>query len=211
MATSEILPNSANWDAFKTLILLVTLRIQYQPRGVLCIFGSRTFVPIRWMCKKLTSVSHSSTKSKIIALDAGLRMDGLPALDFLDVVKEVLCSTNSTKTPTNPASGNRFYTGNYSRNTFKLKQKEIVACGPRPHKRTFLSGKSQLYMFEDNEAVIKIMMKDRSPTMRHVSRTHRVAIDWLLDRINLDSRFQIKYVDTKNQLANILTKASFQA
>ena len=30
---------------------------------VLCIFGSRTFVPISWMCKKQTSVSHSSTES----------------------------------------------------------------------------------------------------------------------------------------------------
>ena len=36
-------------------------------------------------------------------------------------------------------------------------------------------------------------MKGRSPTMRHVSRTHRVALDWLFDRINLDSKIQIKY------------------
>ena len=28
-----------------------------------------------------------------------------------------------------------------------------------------------LYVFEDNEAVIKMIMKGRSPTMRHVSRT----------------------------------------
>ena len=40
-------------------------------------------------------------------------------------------------------------------------------------------GESQLYIFEDNEAVIKIIMKGRSPTMRHVSRTHRVALDRL--------------------------------
>ena len=43
-----------------------------------------------------------------------------------------------------------------------------------------------LYVFEDNEAVIKMIIKRRSPTMRHVSRTHRVALDWLFDRINLD-------------------------
>ena len=68
---------------------------------------------------------------------------------------------------------------------------------------------SQLYIFEDNEAVIKMIIKGRSPTMRHVSRTHRVALDWLCDRINLDPKVQIKYVDTKNQLADILTKGSF--
>ena len=66
-----------------------------------------------------------------------------------------------------------------------------------------------LYVFEDNEAVIKMIIKGRSPTMRHVSRTHRVALDWLFDRINLDSKIQIKYIDTKNQLADILTKGNF--
>ena len=45
--------------------------------------------------------------------------------------------------------------------------------------------------------------------MRHVSRTHRVELDWLFDRINLDPKLQIKFVDTKNQLADILTKGSF--
>ena len=45
-----------------------------------------------------------------------------------------------------------------------------------------------LYVFEDNEAVIKMIFKGRSPTMRHVSRTHRVALDWLFDRINLDPK-----------------------
>ena len=65
-----------------------------------------------------------------------------------------------------------------------------------------------LYVFEDNEAVIKMIIKGRSPTMRHVSRTHRVALDWLFDRINLDTKIQIKYIDTKNQLADILTKGN---
>ena len=66
-----------------------------------------------------------------------------------------------------------------------------------------------LYVFEDNEAVIKMIIKGRSPTMRHVSRTHRVALDWLFDRINLDSNIQIKYIDSENQLADILTKGNF--
>ena len=62
---------------------------------VLCIFGSHTSVPLSWMCKKQTSVSHSSTGSEIISLDAGLRMDGLLALDLWDMVIEVLRSTNN--------------------------------------------------------------------------------------------------------------------
>ena len=45
--------------------------------------------------------------------------------------------------------------------------------------------------------------------MRHVSRTYRVALDWLFYRINSDPKIQIKYIDTKNQLADILTKGNF--
>ena len=50
--------------------------------GTLCIFGSHTFVPISWMCKKQTVVSHSSTESEIISLDTGLRLYGLLALEL---------------------------------------------------------------------------------------------------------------------------------
>ena len=52
-----------------------------------------TFVPISWMCKKQTSVSHSSTEAEVISLDAGLRMDGIPALDLWDLVIEVFHSS----------------------------------------------------------------------------------------------------------------------
>ena len=78
-----------------------------------------------------------------------------------------------------------------------------------PSNVQFLHQEALLYVFGDNEAVIKIIIKGRSPTMRHVSRTHRVALDWLFDRINLDPKIQIKYIDTKNQLAGMLTKGNF--
>ena len=59
-------------------------------------FGSRTFVPISWMCKKQTSVSHSSTESEIISLDAGLRLDGIPALHLWDLIVFVIGNTIQT-------------------------------------------------------------------------------------------------------------------
>ena len=74
--------------------------------GILCIFGSHTFVPTSWMCKKQTSVSHSSREAELISLDAGLRMDGIPALDLWDLVIEVFHSstnqTNKTKDAREP-------------------------------------------------------------------------------------------------------------
>ena len=56
-------------------------------------FAGDTLVPMSWMCKKQTSVSHSSTESEIISLDAGLRMDGIPALDLWDLIVSVLGKT----------------------------------------------------------------------------------------------------------------------
>ena len=48
-----------------------------------------------------TSVSLSSTEADIISLDAGSRMDGIPALDLWDLMIEVFHSspnqTNKTK------------------------------------------------------------------------------------------------------------------
>ena len=78
-----------------------------------------------------------------------------------------------------------------------------------PSNVQFSRQEALLYVFEDNEAVSKMIKKGRSPTMRHVSRTHRVALDWLFDRINLDPKIQIKCIDSKNQLADILTKGNF--
>ena len=56
-----------------------------------------------------------------------------------------------------------------------------------------------LYVFEENEAVIKMIIKGRSLTMRHVSRTHRVALDWLFDRINLDPKSNTSTPRTNSQ------------
>ena len=64
--------------------------------GTLCVFGSHTFVPMSRMCKKHTSVSHSSTESDIISLDAGLRLDGITALDLWDLIVAVLGNTNQS-------------------------------------------------------------------------------------------------------------------
>ena len=68
---------------------------------------------------------------------------------------------------------------------------------------------AMLNVFDDKEAVIKMIIKGRSPTVRHVSRTHRVALDWLFERINLDPKIQIRYVDTKHELADMLTKGNY--
>ena len=48
------------------------------------------------MCKKQTAFSHSSTESEIVSLDAGLRLEGITALDLWDQIVAVLGSKIQT-------------------------------------------------------------------------------------------------------------------
>ena len=197
----EILLSNADWGLFQDSDFAGDLEDSKSTSGgTLCIFGSHTFVPRSWMCKKQTSVSHSSTESEIITLDTGLRLDGFPALELWDLIVSVFGNIYHVSDGTGqPVNGK-----NKSYNKIDV----VHDIDSVPSNVQSASREALLYVFEDNEAVIKMIMKGRSPTMRHVSRTHRVALDWLFDRINLDPEIQIKYIDTKNQLADILTQGN---
>ena len=203
----ETLHHNANWDCSKTLTLLEILK----SGRMLCIFGSHTFVLISWMCKKQTSVSHSSTESEVISLDAGLRMDAIPALDLRDLVNEVLLySSNQVQGNLNRVKQLRTHTSTKPKNQHKQDNIDLVHVDHVASNAKLSHSGAMLYIFEDNEAVIKMIIKGRSPRVRHVSRTHRVALDcfFFFYRINLDPKIQIKYIDTKQQLADILTKGN---
>ena len=72
---------------------------------------------------------------------------------------------------------------------------ELFHIDSVPSNIKFSESIAMLYVFEDNEAVIKMIIKGRSPTMRHVSKTHRISLDWLFDRIDWDPKIQIRYID----------------
>ena len=54
-----------------------------------------------------------------------------------------------------------------------------------------------------------MVMKGRSPAMRHVQRTHRVDLDWLFERFRIDPGLSIRFIGTKEQIADLLTKGRF--
>ena len=169
--------------------------------GTLCVFGSHTFVPISWMCRKQASVSHRTTESESISPDAGLRLDGIPARDLWDLIVAVLENTNQSHKEQGDLCTNQGEVRAIPHTLHKRKQSQRVINDLDnvdfiPSNVKSSHQESLLYVFEDNEAVIKMIIKGRSPTMRHVSRTHRVALDSLFDRINLDPKIQIKYIDT---------------
>ena len=204
----EILLSNADWDCFRTLILREILKIQNplldqcklwlsqdsdfagdledsKPTsgGILCIFWSHTCVQISWMCKKQTSVSHSSTESEIISLDAGLRLDGIPALDLWDLIVAVLHgNTNQSKQVQGDLSTS------LTRKKIPGKIDDLINVDFASSNANSSRKEAMLQIFEDNEAVIKMITKEKSHTMRHVLRTHRVALDWLFGRIILDQK-----------------------
>ena len=135
------------------------------------------------MSKKQTSVAHSSTESEIISLHAELRLDGIPVIDFWDLIVAVLhgntCQKNQERRDPRKSPTRKKIHGKID----DLDNVDFISSNVHSSDKEAL-----LYIFEDNEAVIKMIIMGRSPTMRHISRTHRVALDWLFDRTNLDSK-----------------------
>ena len=155
------------------------------------LWGSRTFVPNIWIYKKQKSVSHSSTESEILLLDAGLRMDGLPALDIWDVVIEVLRSSNSTRTPTNQLNSRKLFAESQIQTQTKRDTEMLINC-----RMWTTSPRTQI-----------LLKASLSCTSLKTAKQNDNG--WLFDRIYLDPEFQIKCVDTRNQLADTLTKGIF--
>ena len=139
----------------------------------------KSHVRVSWMCKKQTS--HSSTEVEVISLDAGVPMDGIPAVDLWALVIEVLHSspnqTNRTRDVTEPR-------GNLSADLQSHRQKnpttntilDLTKIDHVPSSGTQSGSNAVLYVFVDNEAVIKMIFKGRSPTMRRVLRSFGLVV-----------------------------------
>ena len=122
-----------------------------------------------------TSFSHISTESEVISLDAGLRMDCLFALDLRDIVIVVL---HSTKDKIQPRHASHQETGavlHCKTKTQHVRRKQKVdqlsEVDHVPTNTHSSQGESQLYIYEDNDAVIKMIIKGRSVKfVQHLTR-----------------------------------------
>ena len=169
-----ILRNNADWDCFKTPILREILRTR-----ILFMWNVVHF----WKCKKPTSVSHSSTESEIMSLDSGLRWDGFSHVIYGIWLFFVLGNTTQnhdlTEKPVVCRDASHAQ-GQQSRGMFNV----LNNVDSVPSNVHFSHQEALLFVFEDNEAVIKMIIKGRSPTMRHVSRTTELPlIGYLIESI----------------------------
>ncbi len=126
-------------------------------------------------------------------------MEAIPLLSLLDTILNTFgyCGSKGQRTK------DEILTHIFNLDNFQV---DYVPCNVKPS-----SGNAKLVIFEDNEAVIKMTIKGRSPQIRHVSRTHRIDLDFLFERIREDPGIQIMFVGTKDQIADMLTKGAFSA
>ena len=166
--------------------------------GYLMLLGPQTFVPLAWLCKKQGAVSHSTTEAETISLDAGLRLEALPLLLLWDIVIDTFSSEKEKqmlriKSAGGVVSGN----GGLAQECKNAMAKAggiaplLPSVGARaptvfpndvliftaenadwmPPSMPELLGLARLIIGEDNDAVLKIMIKGRNPTFRHIPRT----------------------------------------
>ena len=200
-----------DWVYSKTQNLLVTLRTQNSLREESYASSEVGHLFLLVGCaRNIRQCAHSSTESEIIFVGCGTAKGWISYSWFM------VCGDRSVTLIDQHWNTNQSRSRKCSRNHKSTpKQKGNWDCEQLSHmdyvttKANSSQGESQLYIFEDNEALIRMIIKGRSPTMRHVSRNHRFALDWWLDRINLDWKFKSNTFDTKNQLADILTKENF--
>ena len=95
-------------------------------------------------------------------------MEAIPALLLWDSVCEVYADPSRRKSrPGQPVPK--------SRPVFDVDY--VPPSAPAPY------GHAKMVLLEDNDAVIKMVIKGRAPALRLVARTHRVNLDWLFERI----------------------------
>ena len=142
-----------------------------------------------------------------MALDAATRMEGIPALLLLEQFMDTL-RVDPGRPQGRPDPRTGMLNKRDSRENISLANVDYV-----PYNVPERTSTAKLIIMEDNEAVIQMTKKGRSPNMRHVVRTHRVSLDWLWERLDphRNEGISLRWVDTLNQIADIMTKGTFTA
>ena len=112
-------------------------------------------------------------------------MDGLLALELWDLIVSVLGNVSRVSDGSGKPESDVHKRQKSHSKIDVVKDIDLVPSNVQSANREAL-----LYVFEDNEAVIKMIMKGRSPTMRHVSRTTELLLIGCLIELILTPRFK---------------------
>ena len=110
------------------------------------------------MCKKQTSVSHSSTESEIIFLDTVLRMDSFFALDLWDLIVTVLHGNTNQRKQVQGDLSTSLTRKKLRGKIDDLNDVDLVSSNANSSRKEAL-----LYVFEDNEGSDQDDHKGKKP------------------------------------------------
>ena len=141
--------------------------------------------------KKQTLVCHNSAETEIMSVDAGLRTDDIRSIATGFVFSETFPHSDGYGKP------QRDQVASVSHLSHSIDRMSLDVVDHVPSNIPESSFLAKQNDFDENEAVSRtILKKNRSPIMRLVSRTHRVDLAWLFERINLDMSIPIRHVRT---------------
>ena len=172
-----ILLKSADWDCFNDSDFAGDLEDFW--RNIVH-FGKSYICSNKLNVQEQTAVSHSSTESEIISLDTGLRLDGLPALELWDLISFLFFEACL-----------RFQIEQGDLLTLMLKRNQksqgkmnvMENIDSVPSNVQSSRQEALLYVFEDNEAVIKMIIKGRE-SYNETCFQNSQSCSWLAVRSN---------------------------
>ena len=124
----------------------------------MCLVGRKTFVPLSWICKKQGAVSHSSTEAEVVGLDAMIRLEGLPCLNLFEQIVQILYPGVANA----PSKANSRKNSAYGK--YDIISLEYVDWVP-PSMAPLRPDGVRMVFVEDNDAVLKMILKGRCPTL----------------------------------------------
>ena len=170
----ETLHNNAGWDCFKTLFLEETLKTQNQHQVESCVFleVKRLYQQVRCARNRLRFHTVLQKLKSFLSMQVYAWTVFPLSLSGIWWLKYFIPYRLKQKDPRESYGETR-------------RQWSSKTCITPSQSSTPTSFQQTLITFQQIQRILVLVL-----TMRHVSRTHRVALDWLFDRINMDPNSQ---------------------
>jgi hypothetical protein len=144
--------------------------------------GPSSTFPVDWSSKRQGLVSFSTPEAELVSLDLALKAHGLPCRNLM----QATALNKGVRESAMPLG--------------------ILIESVRVSSKTVpLNNMIHLVVQEDNTAAIVIATKGRSPSLRHLSKTHRINIAWL-GEVFAEEENEIVHCETVKQKADGFTK-----
>ena len=171
------------------------------------LIGPNTYYPRNAFSKNQTSITMSSTESEVVAVNHGLRAEGLPCLSLWYFLWR---GDASRKAEPRAEKGYTIV----ARIDPELDEIRYGTSRPDGLSIADINGlrvqqpqSFQVRHMEDNQATITLLLLGQAGVLRHTDRTQRVGFSWLKQQYDHGHfNFKLLNVGTSEQTADVFTK-----